>query len=193
MSKWIAIPVIIVLVIAVAGGGYFSWLQTNNLGEAEADIVVLEDNVSNLEGDVADREEKLADSEAEVATLEADLTDAESQISSLESDYATSQSQVSSLQSQVSSAQGKYNSLKQEIDGCEPYAEILEKYFFVEAFYFEMSDIADVTNLVDDTGDTELEEKWEAWVDNPNDETYREFWFAVWDGIWKAFYGGTSL
>jgi len=49
MNKWIAIPVITVLAIALIGGGYFLWQQTDKLGDAEDEIVVLEDNVSSLE------------------------------------------------------------------------------------------------------------------------------------------------
>ena len=103
--KWLAITVIIILAIVLAGGGYFLWQYITELDEAEAEIVTLEGNVSSLEGDVstlegdvAVLEKELADSEAEVSTLEADLSEAQSQISSLQSDLTAAQAKVNELE-----------------------------------------------------------------------------------------------
>jgi len=64
MNRWIAIPVIIVLVVAVAAIGYFAVQQTNRLTEAESEIVALEDNVSTLEANISVLEAKVTDLEA---------------------------------------------------------------------------------------------------------------------------------
>ena len=73
MNKWIAIPVIAALVIAVIVNGYFVAQQNNKLGEAESGVVALENSVSILEDNVSVQEGKLTDLEAKVSTLEADL------------------------------------------------------------------------------------------------------------------------
>ncbi len=106
--KWIAILVIAVLAIALIGSGYFLWQQTNNLEQAKAEIVVLEDNVSTLkgnvstlEGDVATLETKLADSEATVSTLEADLETANAEIEDLQADVSTQRNINSSLSAEL--------------------------------------------------------------------------------------------
>ena len=106
--KWIAILVIAVLAIALIGSGYFLWQQTNNLEQAKAEIVVLEDNVSTLkgnvstlEGDVATLETKLADSEATVSSLEADLETANAEIEDLQADVSTQRNINSSLSAEL--------------------------------------------------------------------------------------------
>lgn len=83
MNKRIAISVITVLAVGVSAAGYFVVQQSNKLGEAESEIVALEDNVSALEENVSTLEEsgsvlevKLTDLEAKVSTLEAALEEA---------------------------------------------------------------------------------------------------------------------
>ena len=80
MNKRVAISVITVLAVGVSAAGYFVVQQSNKLGEAESEIVALEQNVSALEENVSTLEEngsilevKLTDLEAKVSTLEADL------------------------------------------------------------------------------------------------------------------------
>ena len=76
MNKWIAIPVITVLAIAVIVTGYFVVQQANKLREAESEIVALEDSASTLEDNVSLQEGKLTDLEAKLSTLETDLNKA---------------------------------------------------------------------------------------------------------------------
>lgn len=83
MNKRIAISVITVLAVGVSAAGYFVVQQSNKLGEAESEIVALEDNVSALEENVSTLEEsgsvlevELSDLEAKVSALEAALEEA---------------------------------------------------------------------------------------------------------------------
>ncbi len=105
MNKWLAIPVIAVLVVGLIVGGYFLSRQAAKLGEAESEIVALEGDVSALEvnvttlagditalaGNVSTLETELAESAATAATLAADLGTANSTVSNLRSDLSTQQ------------------------------------------------------------------------------------------------------
>jgi len=103
MNKWIAIPVIAVLAVVTVAGGYFLWQQTTKLGEAQAEIVTLEDNVSTLEGNVSTLQGKLTDSEAEVSDLEVEVSDLEGKASDLSSELEEKQQQLGDVQRIVDS------------------------------------------------------------------------------------------
>ena len=129
MNKWIAIPVIAVLAIAIVVVGYLYLQQTSKLGEAESEIVALEGdvstlegNVSTLEGNVSTLETDLADSEATVSTLEGNvstlethLAESEATVSTLEADLGTANSRISGLQADVSTQQTINSSLSAEL------------------------------------------------------------------------------
>ena len=84
MSKWIAIPIIVVLAVGLIAIGVLYLQETNKLKDAESKIGGLEGNVSTLEAQVSTLQADLAAAEAEVSTLEGDLADAEAQVSALE-------------------------------------------------------------------------------------------------------------
>jgi septal ring factor EnvC (AmiA/AmiB activator) len=122
MNKWIAIPVISVLAVAVIGGGYFLWQQISKLGDAESEIITLEDNVAALEGEVASLEGNVAALEGDVAglegdvsTLEADLAESEATASTLEADLGTANSKISGLQGDLSTQRTINSSLTDEL------------------------------------------------------------------------------
>ena len=81
------------------------------------------------------------------------------------------------------------------MDDCSPYGELLDKYFFTTAtIYLTPSVIADITSMVDDTGDAELRELWDAYLRTRSLADSMAFWIAVWDGLWEALHGeGSSV
>ncbi len=122
MNKWIAIPVISVLAVAVIGGGYFLWQQTSKLGDAESEIVSLEGDVTTLEGDVSTLEGNVSTLEGNVATLEGnvstletDLAESEAAVTTLETDLESVNSQIGNLQSDVSTQRTINSSLSAEL------------------------------------------------------------------------------
>ena len=115
MNKWVAIPVIIVLVLAVIAVGYLYLQQTNKLEEAESEIVALEGNVATLEGNVATLEGNVASLEGNVSTLEGNVATLEGEVSSLETELADSEAKVSSLSTELSSSKSKVSSLQSDL------------------------------------------------------------------------------
>ncbi|UCB42173.1 MAG: hypothetical protein JSV77_06790 [Dehalococcoidales bacterium] len=207
MKIW-AITVSVLLAGAVGAGTFFYIDLSGDVDTANAEIATLEGDKAALEADVteletdladteatlADTETELADTEADLATAEADLTAAQSQISTLQSSYAAAQSRANSLQTQLNTAESQYESLQQQVDACNPYGEILEKYYFVPGGYFTMYEILDVTLLVEATGDAELMELWDTYLEYDTPENAYNFWVAVWDGLWETLCGaGTSV
>jgi len=109
MNKWVTIPVISILAIAVIGVGVFLWLQTSKLGDAESEIVSqeseiasLEEEVTSLQGNVTNLEANVTSLEDNVSTLETSLSDSEEMASTLETDLETANSKISNLQGDVS-------------------------------------------------------------------------------------------
>ena len=66
MSKWIAIPLIVLLVAGAGALGFLYFQESVNLKDAEAEISSLEGNVSSLQS-------SLSTKTAEISSLEADL------------------------------------------------------------------------------------------------------------------------
>ena len=72
MNKWIAIPVVTILVIGVIViiNGCVAGEQTDELMDARAEIVALEENARSLEGDISTLESNISTLQGEVSTLE---------------------------------------------------------------------------------------------------------------------------
>ncbi|MCL0056462.1 hypothetical protein M1O20_06040 [Dehalococcoidia bacterium] len=115
MNKWIAIPVIAVLAVAVVVVGLFLWQQTSKLGEAESEIVALEGNITTLEGNISTLETELAESKATVSTLEADLRTANSEIVALEGDVATLEGNISTLETELAESEARVSILEADL------------------------------------------------------------------------------
>ena len=176
MNKWIAIPVIAVLAIALAGGGYFLWQQTDKLGEAESEIVVLEGNVATLEGEVSTLETKLADSEAEVSTLTANLTDAQSQISSLQSDLAAAEALYDDFKSDVTS---RWASLLKTLELVGQTIKLESSIYKKRPGEEQIAIFKSFDPLVEAIGDRELSRLWgEAWpnTSRAKSEQQKKLW-----------------
>lgn len=119
MNKWIAIPVIAVLAVGLIVGGYFLLQQNNkltdDLKEADAEIVALEGDVSTLEGDVSTLEGDVSTLEGTVSTLQTDLTGSEAEVSTLEADLETADAKAENLQASLSTQQTINSSLSDEL------------------------------------------------------------------------------
>ena len=144
---------------------------------------------------VAERDAALA----QVTSLQSDLAAAQSQfqtlqseVEELESAYAEQQSEVEKLEGQLSRAESDYNTVKQKVDKGKPYAEILEKFYFLPPFDMTTEDILRLSSMIDYTGNIELKAKYAAWMDATTqqqyDEAYLEFWFSVWGGLYEALW-----
>ena len=115
MNKWIAIPVISVLVLGVIAVGYLYWQQTNKLGDAESEIVALEGNVTTLEGDVATLEGDVTTLEGNVSTLEGDVTTLEGNVSTLEGNVTTLEGEVSTLETDLADSEAEVSSVQSSL------------------------------------------------------------------------------
>lgn len=130
MSKWIAFPIIAVLVIVIGVGGYLYWDKKccldeaeseivtleGNIGDLEGNVLTLEGNVSSLEGNVTTLEANVSSLEGDVSTLETDLADSEATVSALYGDLDTANSTISDLQADVSTQQNINASLSAELN-----------------------------------------------------------------------------
>jgi outer membrane murein-binding lipoprotein Lpp len=155
----------------------------SDLATEQSKFTKLESDLSNEQSKSAKLENDFAAEQSKSEKLESDLTDEQNKTKKLESDFSAAQSEAKRLE-------GDYDTLKNKIDRAEPYAKILEVYYFVPAFEYSAADIAVISVLIDQTGDAELNEKWTTYVDRPTDERAYEFWVAVWDGLWEALYPG---
>ena len=108
MKKWIAIPVIAVLVIGIIVTAYLLAQQTGKLGEARTEIAVLQGNISTLQG-------KLTGSEAEVSSLQGRLTGSEATVATLQTDLTSANSNIKNLQSDVSTQRTLNSTLSTEL------------------------------------------------------------------------------
>jgi len=101
MNKWIAIPVIALLVIGIVVMAVIMTQQTGKLREAESKIAALEGEVSTLEKNGSTLEKnaltlqtKLDDSEAKASTLQASLNTANTEITALQDSIKSQQSAI---------------------------------------------------------------------------------------------------
>jgi len=109
MNKWIAIPVIAVLVIGIV---VVAVIMTQRIGklndelsDAKVEIAALMSQVSNLEKSVSSLQGKLGDSENKASALQADLNAANTHSAALEDT-------IKSLQSSISTQAGELKKIK---------------------------------------------------------------------------------
>lgn len=119
MSNWISIPIISVLVVALAVGAYFLFDYIGQLNDAEDEIVSLEGEITGLENDVSGLEDNVASLDGEVAGLEDEVDGLESDIFGLEIDLADSQADVANLGFDLDIANGTIVDLEGEVTALE--------------------------------------------------------------------------
>jgi len=215
MKKIIAIVLAVIFVVSLASCGISEEVYNAVVGERDAALA----QIQTLESDLSKERENLTAAQSQIKTLESNLSSAESQITTLESelsaeqnkvktlesDLAAEQSEVQKLEKEVSAAQsetqkmtGDYNAIKRKIDGAEPCAEILERYYFETEFEMSPGEAQlEISELVLKTLDAEIMEKWTNYLDSTTvrqaEERALEFLIAVWNGLWKALYpSGTT-
>jgi peptidoglycan hydrolase CwlO-like protein len=115
MNKWIAIPIIIILVIGAGVLGYLYWQETDKLATANWKIEGLELNVSNLEANKATLEGNVSDLENNVSTLETNLSASEATAASLQSELETECCKTANLQEDLSAQRTINTSLTSEL------------------------------------------------------------------------------
>jgi septal ring factor EnvC (AmiA/AmiB activator) len=98
MNKWIAIPVIAVLLIAVIVMAVVMTQQIGNLNDelsdAEADITMLTSEVNSLNASVSSLQGELTESQNEAVALQASLNTANNQIAALQDTVESQQSTI---------------------------------------------------------------------------------------------------
>ncbi|MBT9141475.1 MAG: Peptidyl-prolyl cis-trans isomerase B [Dehalococcoidia bacterium] len=112
MNKWIAIPVIAVLVIGIIVIGYFLWQQTDKLEEAESEIVALEGNVSALQTNLTESEATVSSLGAQLAVANAEIVALEGNVAALQTNLTESEATVSSLGAQLAVANAEIVALE---------------------------------------------------------------------------------
>ena len=115
MNKWIAIPVISILIIAIAAGGYFLMQQNNKLTDANSEIVTLENNVSSLQDTVTSKEAEISGLETNVSDMEDVISSLNDNVDQLETDLSASESQVSNLETELDSVNGQVSDLQSDL------------------------------------------------------------------------------
>lgn len=120
--NWVAITLIVILALTTVGGGVFSWLQTDSLGEAEdeidileRDVATLEANVSSLEGNVSTLEGDVSTLEGNVATLETNLSESEATVATLQTDLEDANTTIGNLQEDLSTQRTINSTLSEEL------------------------------------------------------------------------------
>ena len=184
MSKWAAIPIIIVLALGVGAGAYFCVLQTDKLAEAEAEIV-------GLEGDLDAEVLNAATLETNVATLETDVATLETNVSNLETELTDSGAEVASLTTRLATYTLLVENLTINLDVLDSIVYM----WVISDFEYggEVLDYAGIQSrledwregmdaLVEAVGDEELQELWDDWA-----ELYDSEW-----GDWEYNYVRSS-
>ena len=95
MNKWIAIPIISILIVVALVQWVFYDDATYKLKDAQARIASLETDVSTLQTDL---QTELSDSKTTVSTLEIELAAAEAGVSALEAEITSLKSYVLALE-----------------------------------------------------------------------------------------------
>ncbi len=133
MSKWVVIPIIVILTIGTITNGVFYLQESSKLKDAESRIATLEGNVpilegnlSAVEGDVSALEGNLSAVEGDVSALEGNLSAVEGNVSTLEGDVSTLEGDVSILEGGISTLGGGISTLEGDVSILEGGISTLE-------------------------------------------------------------------
>ena len=171
-NKLIAIPIIAVLVVASAGFGFMFAQESGKLKDAQAEISSLKSNVSSLQG--------------QISTLNTEADQAAARIGTLEGDLGQTQETLSQTQDALNLAENSYDLLNQRLGDARPYAEIFERYFFVnELTEQEFYAMDDAIGLL---ADRDVRIAWNAIFYDYSDEAYYDFVDLLWDVLWEILY-----
>ena len=126
MSKWVVIPIIVILTIGTITNGVFYLQESSKLKDAELEIAALEGDVSSLEGGVSALEGNVSALEGNLSTAEGDVSTLEGDVLSLEGGVLALEGDVSSLEGDVSAVEGNVSSLEGGVSALEGNVSSLE-------------------------------------------------------------------
>ncbi len=126
MSKWVVIPIIVILTIGTITNGVFYLQESSKLNEAESRIAALEGNVPILGVDISNLEGNLSTVEGNVSTLEGNVSTLGEGISTLEGDVSVLEGGISTLEGDVSILEGGISTLEGDVSILEGDVSILE-------------------------------------------------------------------
>ncbi len=136
MNKWVAIPILVILVVGTVANGVLYFQASGELGDAKALIASLEGNVtslggnvSTLEGSVSSLEGDVSGLEGSVAAVEGDVSDIWGNVSSLEGDVSGLEGDVSAVESSLSGLANNVLALEGNLSGLEGNFSSLENSF----------------------------------------------------------------
>ena len=180
MKKIISILLMVMLIMLMSGC----------IAQREYDILLAAHDAAQAQ--VTSLQSDLAAAQSQIQTVQSDLTAEKSKAEKLESDLTAEKSKAEKLEGQLSRAESNYDTLKQKVDKLKPYGELLEKYYFVPLFEMTTEEFMVFSTLLASTDNDEVQDKWEAYLDSTTAqqemETYNEFWFSVWDGLYEVLW-----
>ncbi len=136
MNKWVAIPILVILVVATVANGVLYFQASGELGDAKAliaslggNVTSLEGSVSGLEGSVSGLEGSVSGLEGSVAAVKGDVSDIWGNVSSLEGDVSGLEGDVSAVEGNLSGLEGNISTLEGNLSGLEGNFSSLENGF----------------------------------------------------------------
>jgi hypothetical protein len=114
MNKWIAVPIISILIAGLIATGFLYLQKPNKLEDTQSEIVTLEGDISALETELAEAEAEVSALEGDILALETELINSKAGVLALEADLADAEARVSVLEARISPEVSVFLS---EIDG----------------------------------------------------------------------------
>ena len=119
MNRNIVIPLICILVVAIAVLSVFLWQKVGDLHEVESQLTDTQQEVDNLE-------QALDESQQYAATLQGQLSESQQQVSGLQTQLAQIQQDMGDLQIQLGAAQNTVTTLETQLADSQATVQSLE-------------------------------------------------------------------
>lgn len=149
--------VAVILVLALAGAGYWGFSQSSALKATQTELAALQSQYDSL---TAEKNQLSTDFDATKAELETTKTD----LDKTKGDLATTQGDLKKSQEQGASQQAK-------IDKAGELTDILNAYANVKT----SDDFFKLTSMIDQSNNKELQAEWKKFTDSPTAENSAKF------------------
>jgi len=111
-SKWVVIPIIVILLAGTVANGVLYFQQGAELDETRTQLSALEDDFLTMEGNISTLGDDISALEGDLSTLDGDVSTLQGGVSSLQGDVSSLNSGVSDLQGGLSSLEGDLSNLE---------------------------------------------------------------------------------
>jgi septal ring factor EnvC (AmiA/AmiB activator) len=160
--------VVIVLVLALAGVGYWGFTQSSALKATQADLATMTQKFDTLT--------------AENTQLTTDFDATKAELDTTKSDLEKTQGDLTTTQGDLKKAQDDGNTKQNKITKASKLAEILYAFSSVKT----PTDILAVDSMIKATNDKELQAEWSKFINAPTTQSSSDFLLYMMNAISAA-------